>query len=287
MPGTETAVQAGIENSRRAGPFRALLAKEWHEQRWRFALGTVVMAAMLAGLLRAQVIPFNEASLLIYWPVGIVLVIFLAMGPVAAERADRTWEFLLAQPVSRSRVLVAKWLVGLIQLVGILLVSTVAGVLAMASRGMASFTSLTADIVRETRNADIASVTFAEWVQSHPIYWVCLLALGATVALASWYTPLFFILTRARNEFAAALGGILLTIAVHAWLAELALSQIDSWFAQVALVVVWLNPLWPMVMVIWSGYVVWLPLVMFMHVLLWIVLPVWLAVRLAGKAGRI
>ena len=44
----------------------ALLRKEWQEQRWRFVLGTVVLSGMLAGLLRAQVVPHNEAALFIY-----------------------------------------------------------------------------------------------------------------------------------------------------------------------------------------------------------------------------
>ena len=84
-----------------------LWAKEWHEQRWRLFLGTVVLAGLLGGLLWAQIMPPQESALLIYWPTGMVLVIFLAMGSVAAERADRTWEFLLAQPVTRGDVLLA------------------------------------------------------------------------------------------------------------------------------------------------------------------------------------
>lgn len=272
----------------RWGPARALLSKEWREQRWRFALGTLVMTAMLAGLLRAQIIPYNEAALLIYWPVGVILVIFLAMGPVASERSDRTWEFLLAQPVSRSRVLLAKWLIGLVQLVGMLAIATAAGLLAMASRGIGSFASMLGELGSETARDPASDVykAAAEWAQSHPAVWVCVMALAAIVALSGWYTVLFFILTRARNEFAAGLGGILLTIAVHAWLGQLALAQTDFWLAKTSLVLVLLNPLWPMVTVIWPPYVIWLPQVMAAHTLMWIVLPVLLATRWARKAGR-
>ena len=106
---------------------RALLWKEWREQRWRFFLGTFVLSGLLAGLLRAQIIPANEAALLIYWPVGLVMVIFLAMGSVAAERNDCTWEFLTAQPVSRAEVLLAKWRMGFLQLIGMITIATLAG----------------------------------------------------------------------------------------------------------------------------------------------------------------
>src|SRR5260221_12632211 len=102
------------ENGRQI--FCALLRKEWQEQRWRFFLGTVVFSCLLAGLLRAQIIPNGEAALLIYGPVGLVMTIFLAMGSVASERADHTWEFLTVQPVSRAQLLRAKWMMGVAQL---------------------------------------------------------------------------------------------------------------------------------------------------------------------------
>src|ERR1035437_885912 len=121
------------ENGRKI--FRGLLRKEWQEQRWRFFLGTTVLSGLLAGLLRAQIIPNGEAALLIYGPVGLVMVVFLAMGSVASERADRTWEFLTVQPVSRARLLRAKWAMGLAQLTGMMVIATLAGSVAMASRG--------------------------------------------------------------------------------------------------------------------------------------------------------
>src|ERR1041384_957150 len=104
-----------------------LLRKEWQEQRWRFFLATLVLSGLLAGLLRAQVIPAKESLILIYWPAGLLILLFLAMGPVASERANRTWEFLMAQPVSRGEVLRAKWLMGLLQLVGVMMIACFAG----------------------------------------------------------------------------------------------------------------------------------------------------------------
>ncbi len=212
-----------------AGPVRrkatrALLSKEWHEQRWRFFLGTLVLSALLAGLLRAEVIPRSEAALIIYWPVGVILVIFLAMGSVSVERSDRTWEFLIAQPVSRAQVLRAKWLVGLLELVGMMTIATLAGLLAVWSRG---FRLMPPDPFNtgpgpgpETDWFDRTIYVTGQWLSAHPVIQLCVVAAASTVALACWYTPLFLILTRARNEFAAALGGVLLTIAAHAWLAQ-------------------------------------------------------------------
>ena len=215
MPDGQTSDQMARWFAHKRQMRAALLSKEWSEQRWRFFLGTIVLSGLLAGLLRAQVIPYTEAALMIYWPAGIVMVIFFAMGSVAAEKSERTWEFLTAQPISRAEILRAKWLMGLMQLVGMMAITTVAGLLAMYSRGFRLMPS-TLHMWRADNIADLPkmlSATVGVWSTGHPAIWLCVLAVSATVALTCCYTPLFFILTRARNEFAAALGGILLTIA--------------------------------------------------------------------------
>jgi ABC-type Na+ efflux pump permease subunit len=251
----------------------ALTRKEWHEQRWRFFLGTVVVSGLLGGMLRAQLVPFNEAALTIYWPVGLIMVIFLAMGPVATEKSDRTWEFLLAQPVSRADVLLAKWRVGLWQLVGMIAIATAFGLGAMWSRGFYGRTSALRDLSLQESVSDVVM-----WAAGHPAIWVCLLALTAAVTLSCWYTVLFVILTRARNEFTAAMGGILLTIAVHAWLLQMAFEQLR--------VPALFNPMAPFVVMSYPKYVMWLPLMLLGHILLWIVVPVLLVRWFAGRARR-
>ena len=148
-------------------------------------LGTFVLSGLLAGLLRAQIMPYYEAFLFIYWPVCTVMVIFLAIGTVAPERADRTWEFLLALPISRAEILVAKWAWGLYQWIAMVVIATLAGGLALWSRHQGPV-----------------------WIA------MSLFALITLTSLASWYTLLFLLLTRARNEFTAAIGGLLLTVAV-------------------------------------------------------------------------
>ncbi|HVP12896.1 MAG TPA: ABC transporter permease subunit, partial [Phycisphaerae bacterium] len=211
----------------------ALLRKEWQEQHWRFVLGTIVLSALLAGMLRAQIIPSNEAAVLIYWPVGVLMTIFIAMGPVATERADRTWGFLIAQPVSRADVLLAKWRAGLYQVLGIMAIATAAGALALWSRGF----RITPVSYYQIGPSDGPLQTLSKWLAgngvrnyeiayttavTHPVLWLCVVSVVSTAALVCWYTPLFFILSRGRSEFSAGLGGILLTIAVHIWLLQFA-----------------------------------------------------------------
>jgi len=97
-----------------------------------------------------------------------------------------------------------------------------------------------------------------------------LLAALATVALSCWYTFLFFMLTRARNEFEAALGGLLLTIAAHVWL-----GQVNYPGLRVPL---GLNPFAMFLVLIYPQppYFAWLPLTLMIVVQLvvWIGLPV-------------
>lgn len=268
---------------------RALMWKEWREQRWRFLLGTMVVTGLMAGLMRAQVIAPREAALFVCWPVGIVMTIFLAMGPVASERADRTWEFLVAQPVRRSDVLLAKWRVGLLQLTAMMLIATAAGMLALWSR---------------TRHCVPIEITFIprdtpdDWMHSlrvlyayRPVLWLGCYGLVATITLLSCYTPLFFTLTRARNEFTAALGGILLVIVAHAWVfqigvagsvhAALLLSGGLSPLAPLLLHPLTVQAWWPNIdlttmaiaLALWP-----------VHLLVWMIVPLRLVKRYAGKA---
>ncbi len=264
--------------------FRALLRKEWQEQRWRFFLGTTVLSGLLAGLLRAQIIPNGEAALLIYGPVGLVMVVFMAMGSVASERADRTWEFLTVQPVSRAQVLRAKWLMGLALLAGMIAIATTAGMIAMASRGFRRWPEFEYEEIRYRSNF------FHLLTGAHPLQTIAVFAFVATISLACWYTPLFFLLTRAKQEFTAALGGIFLTIALLVWLIQLSTAEGSRDFGgtislyQVLLLCTGLlNPLSPAVIGFSEEFAPFLPVLLVLQVGLWIVLPVWLV---GWKSGR-
>ena len=261
--------------------FRALLRKEWREQRWRFFLATIVLSGLLAGWLRAQIVPSVEAAALIYGPVGLVLVIFLAAGPVAGERADRTWEFLVAQPVSRYAVLRAKWALGVLQLAGTMAIATAAGLLAMWSRGLRMLPRVTPYEAVAGRTHPLFSgllepfalptYKLTVWLAIHPLLSLCVFAVVATIALACWFTPLCLVLTRARNEFAAALGGVLLTVALLLWLAQFGVG-VAAGSAVLLLVPALLNPLASFVLLLGWG-ALFLPVVLLIHIGLWIVLP--------------
>ena len=266
---------------------RALLRKEWAEQRWRFVLGAVVLSAMLAGLLRAQVIPYNESALFIFWVVGIPLTIFLAAGPVAGERSAGTWTFLLAQPVTRSNLLVAKWLVALGQLLGIIALAALAGGAAILSRGGSGSLTALADPGEEVFKH---WQSVFDWATAHPVGWLFVVAAAAAVSLSCWLTGLCFVLARGRNEFAAGLGGILLTILLHAWLlvgigmiaggGETALTWLPR---PLGVVVASLNPLAPLFMALSPELHRWFVPAVLVNLVVWIVLPVLAVRQFAGR----
>jgi ABC-type Na+ efflux pump permease subunit len=291
---------------RRRSVWTALLRKEWCEQRWRFFLATVVLAGLLAGLLRAQVVPSLEAEVLIYGPVGLILVIFLAAGPVAGERADRTWEFLVVQPVTRSDVILAKWAMGVLLLTGTMVISTMAGLVAMWSRGIRIMPFVHEFDARHSPEA------FATWSTIHPALSLCAFAAVGTIALACWLTPLYLLLTRARNEFAAALGGIFLTIAVLLWLTQFIvlmarINYVDAAGANMIVktgiafvddagvnVIAWvvtaiwvvatiLNPLSPFLLILAPRYATGFGLVLLVDLVVWVVLPLWWTCRNSGR----
>lgn len=266
----------------------AVSLKEWAEQRWRFVLGTLVMTVLLAGLLRANVIPHREAVLLVYWAAGVVMVILLATGAVAPERAAGTWEFLAAQPLSRWDVFLAKWRVGLAELVAMLVIATLAGAVVLATAGEPALP----DAVRIALVSEPAEAVNA-WTPtagSSPVTWLLYIAALSTNALACWYTLLFLLLTGARSEFTAALGGILLAIAVHAWLGQLYVGAPGMGTPSPLMITGLLNPLMPLAAAMSTAPIVFWPAIVLFDVSLWILLPLYLARRrldapLVAKGG--
>jgi ABC-type Na+ efflux pump permease subunit len=274
---------------RRRAVWAALLHKEWCEQRWRFFLATIVVSGLLAGSLRAQIVSSVEAEVLIYGPVGLILAIFFAAGPVSGERADRTWEFLAVQPVSRSEIILSKWAIGALLLAGTMAISTVAGLAAMWSRGIRMMPHVY-EYYGE-RSPD----EFATWSTTHPALALCIFGAVATITLICWFTPLYLILTRAQNEFAATLGGVFLTIAAVLWLAVVEMelvthggqtgiapvSLLASLVAGIAMAI--LNPLSPFVLVTDLNDAAGLPLAAFTGLCVWVVLPLWWTCRNSGR----
>jgi ABC-type transport system involved in multi-copper enzyme maturation permease subunit len=93
---------------------RSLLWKEWHEQRWKLAFGSLILAAFALVGLRARVIAdatMLEAVCLIAVP---LLSVLSSTGLVPAERDEGTLETLLALPVHPAIIFAVKSLVGVL-----------------------------------------------------------------------------------------------------------------------------------------------------------------------------
>ena len=262
---------------------RALLWTEWREQRWRCLLGTLVLTAISASLVRAQLVALPEAVLIIYGPLGLLLAVFLAMGSVATERADGTWSFLRAQPLATADILRAKWLLGAACLAFAFLVAACAAHLAAWSRGLYDLTPPPAYVWARTALPPL------RWMlgNSAAAMWT-VVGLSLTSMLA-WYTVLFVILTRARDELHAGLGGILLTLASLAWLLQYPASRVDvGWGDATRVNLFWTsvlcNPLSPVVFV-WESAES-RAVAVGVALLVWTAGPLWLVGRLE-RAGRL
>ncbi|MEN6575846.1 MAG: ABC transporter permease [Phycisphaerales bacterium] len=93
---------------------KTLLWKEWHEQRWRVALATVWLLGMTAIGLKTRILPDKAVVMMIWNPACILLPVFLGMGLFASERKERTLSYLIVHPVTRSQILAAKVIAGLL-----------------------------------------------------------------------------------------------------------------------------------------------------------------------------
>jgi len=113
---------------------KALLWKEWHEQRWRVALATVWLLGMTAIGLRTRILSDAMILGMIGLPTAVILPAFMGMGLFASERKDGTLAHLMAQPVSRRQILIAKVIVGLLTYVTPIVICGVAVYLAVGGR---------------------------------------------------------------------------------------------------------------------------------------------------------
>lgn len=163
-----------------------LLRSQWQQQRWQVVLCAVVMSVLLAATVRAQLISTREAGTSILWIGGFVLTGFLAIGPIGGERANGTWQHLRALPAPGATIILAKWLFGVLSVVGIVLLATLAG--SLAGRGL-----------------------FV------PTQWLLLSGVLAAFALGGWYTVLLLATLRSRNEYEAAMMVLCVSIIGIIW----------------------------------------------------------------------
>lgn len=229
----------------RARPIRALFWKEWREQRWRLALSALVLTVLSASLVRAQLVTAAEAEVIVFGPLGLVLSIFMAMGPVPPEKSDGTWPFLCAQPVRQGELIAVKWATGALGLVAALLLAGGAAYVAAVSRGL--FESQPMPVI----TTDAPNIS-GSWIHGEdtPLLLIKVVA-SACSAFVAFYSLLFVAMVRARNELHAGLAGMLLALLVIAWSFQYPLSLSESFVSNPLLrSILWysslLNPLSPL-----------------------------------------
>lgn len=93
---------------------KALLWKEWQEQRGRMALATVWLVGMTAIGLKTRILPDLVILYAIWIGTAVVLSLFVGMGLLASERNRGTLVFLMHQPVGSGKVLAAKVIMGVL-----------------------------------------------------------------------------------------------------------------------------------------------------------------------------
>lgn len=91
---------------------KPLVWKEWHEQRWKLAFGTVMLAFFTGSLIAARLTTDNENIVAVLFLGGLILSLYSAMGVFAPETTDRTKTFLSSKPIQPWKVFLCKWFFG-------------------------------------------------------------------------------------------------------------------------------------------------------------------------------
>jgi hypothetical protein len=102
-----------------------ILWKEWHEQRWRLAFGTVMLVGLIGSLAAAHVISNREMFIILCGAGAFVLPLYSAMGVFAPERTAGTFTFYASKPAKPLAVFMAKWFFGWLNVVVPVLVAAV------------------------------------------------------------------------------------------------------------------------------------------------------------------
>ncbi|MHC5061999.1 MAG: hypothetical protein ACYTFK_13045 [Planctomycetota bacterium] len=102
---------------------KPLIWKEWHEQRWKLAFGTVMLAFFTGSLIAVRLTTSNESIVAVLFFGGIILSLYSAMGVFAPERVAGTTTFLASKPIAAWKVFACKWFFGWLNFVVPMLVS--------------------------------------------------------------------------------------------------------------------------------------------------------------------
>ncbi len=100
---------------------KPLMWKEWHEQRWKVAFGTIMLASFAGSLLAARILSYKEAVYVTWLIGGMILALYSAMGVFAPEKSNKTVAFLSSRPIEPWKVFLCKWFFGWLNFAGPLL----------------------------------------------------------------------------------------------------------------------------------------------------------------------
>lgn len=118
---------------------RSLLWKEWHEQRWKLAFTTLLLAGFAFCGLHARVIADEEVLLYLCVIAAILMPVLIGTVLVAPERENRTLNTLLALPEKPTVILAVKTLMGVVLCVAPLLITCVLSLMMASGREMSAW----------------------------------------------------------------------------------------------------------------------------------------------------
>jgi hypothetical protein len=95
---------------------RPLIWKEWHEQRWKLAFGTVMLLFFTLSLIVSELATDGEIFFVIMLFGGAIMALYSAMGVFSPERMNKTNTFLVSKPVEYWKVFLCKWFFGWLNL---------------------------------------------------------------------------------------------------------------------------------------------------------------------------
>jgi len=91
---------------------RPILWKEYREQRWKLAFGTVMLLFFTGSFAAARVTSDREIMIVIWICGGLLFALYSAMGVFAPEHSNRTAAFLASRPIAPWKTFACKWFVG-------------------------------------------------------------------------------------------------------------------------------------------------------------------------------
>jgi len=163
---------------------RKLLWKEWNEQSWKLAFGSVVLAALAFIGLRSRILADETMVMWVCFLGFSLLPILASTGLVPAERSDGTLEALLSLPVTPRRILAVKTAIGLLLVAGPMIAAAIVSVALAGNREM----DLAAMVILYARSM-LTALSLFIWMMALTIRLpsearAAMLALGVLILLA-------------------------------------------------------------------------------------------------------